>query len=76
MKTRALKNYDSSVGVEVYDIDLNSNYEIMEFGKLVAEQCIVYVNQQIDTQRLSDIMTQWGQPSRSPIHNYILNGKK
>jgi alpha-ketoglutarate-dependent taurine dioxygenase len=75
MKTRALKNYDSSVGVEVYDIDLNSNYEIMEFGKLVAEQCIVYVNQQIDTQRLSDIMTQWGQPSRSPIHNYILNGK-
>jgi alpha-ketoglutarate-dependent taurine dioxygenase len=75
MKTRALKNYSASVGCEVYDIDLDSNDEIMEFGKLVAEQCIVYVNQPITTQRLSDIMTQWGQPSRSPIHNYILDGK-
>ena len=39
MKTRALKNYDSSVGVEIYDIDLNSNEEILELGRIVAEQC-------------------------------------
>lgn len=75
MKTRSLSNYDSSVGVEVYDIDLNSNDEILELGKIVAEQCIVYVNQNIDTARLAEIMTQWGEPSRSPIHNYVLDGK-
>ena len=30
MKTRSLSNYDSGVGVEVYDIDLNSNDEIFD----------------------------------------------
>lgn len=75
MKTRALNNYDSSLGCEVYDIDLNSNNEIIELGKLVADQCVVFVNQKISTPRLSEIMTQWGQPSRSLIHNYILEGK-
>jgi alpha-ketoglutarate-dependent taurine dioxygenase len=75
MKTRALQNYDSTAGVEVYDIDLNSNDEIIELGKLVADQCVVFIDQKISTPRLSEIMTQWGQPSRSLIHNYILEGK-
>lgn len=75
MKTRALKNYDSSVGVEVYDIDLNSNEEIIELGKLVASQCVTFIDQQIDTHRLYDIMTQWGTPSRALLHNYILQRK-
>jgi hypothetical protein len=75
MKTRALKNYDSSVGVEVYDIDLNSNDEILELGRIVASQCIVFVDQKIEPNRMYEIMTQWGQPSRAFIHNYILNGR-
>jgi alpha-ketoglutarate-dependent taurine dioxygenase len=75
MKTRPLKNYDSTVGCEVYDIDLNSNEEILEFGKLCASQCIVLVDQNISTTRLNDVMIQWGNPSRSPIHNWILEGK-
>lgn len=75
MKTRALKNYDSSVGCEVYDIDLNSDAEILELGKLVAGQCIVFVDQRIDTRRLYDIMKSWGDASRSPTHKYILEGK-
>ena len=74
MKTRALKYYDSSVGVEIYDIDLNSNEEILELGRIVAEQCIVFVDQKIHPNRLYEIMTQWGQPSRSIIHNYVING--
>lgn len=73
MKTRALKNYDSSVGCEVYDIDLNSNAEIVELGRLVADQCIVFVNQEITTERLYDVMHQWGDDSRALIHNYILS---
>jgi hypothetical protein len=75
MKTRALKNYGSSVGCEVYDIDLNSDEEIIELGKLCAEQCIVYVDQNINTTRLNDVMVQWGDPSRSPVHNWILEGQ-
>jgi alpha-ketoglutarate-dependent taurine dioxygenase len=79
MKIRALKNYSASVGVEVYDIDLNSDEEILEFGRLVASQCIVLVDQKISTQRLFEIQTQWGRPSRALIHDYIvserLNGR-
>jgi alpha-ketoglutarate-dependent taurine dioxygenase len=75
MKTRALKNYDSSVGVEAYDIDWNSQHEILELGRLAASQCIVFVDHDLSTQQLSDVMTQWGDPSRSPIHNWILEGK-
>jgi alpha-ketoglutarate-dependent taurine dioxygenase len=75
MKTRALKNYGSSVGLEVYDIDLNNDAEILELGRLVAHQCIVYVNQNITTKRLYDIMTQWGSPSRALTHEYVLNKK-
>jgi Taurine catabolism dioxygenase TauD, TfdA family len=75
VKTRALKNYDSSVGCEVYDIDLNSDAEILELGKIVGEQSIVFVDQQISTERLYKVMTQWGKPSRALIHNYILERK-
>ena len=75
MKTRALKNYDSSVGVEVYDIDLNCNDEIAELGKLAAGQCIVHIDQKIPTARLFDIMTQWGDTSRALIHEYVLQRK-
>lgn len=73
MKTRALKNYDSSLGCEVYDIDLNSNEEIIELGKIVGDQCVVYIDQQISTERLYKIMSQWGDDSRALIHNYVLS---
>lgn len=75
MKTRALKNYDSSVGCEVYDVDLNDSDEIAELGRLVAGQCIVFLDQRIDTKKLYNIMTSWGIPSRSLTHQYILDGK-
>lgn len=74
MKTRALKNYSASLGCEVYDIDLNSNEEIVELGKLYAQNLIVYINQQISTARLNDIMCHWGDPSRALIHNLVANG--
>ena len=73
MKTRALKNYDSSLGCEVYDIDMNSDEEIVELGKIVADHCVVFVDQQISTERLYKTMSQWGDPSRALIHNYVLS---
>jgi alpha-ketoglutarate-dependent taurine dioxygenase len=75
MKTRALKNYDSSVGCEVYDIDLNSDAEILELGRMVASQCIVFVDQNISTARLAQVMEQWGQPSRALVHDWVINGQ-
>lgn len=75
MKTRALKNYGSSLGLEVYDIDLSSNDEILELGKLIAEQCVVFIDQKITTERLAEIMEQWGSPSRALVHDLICEGK-
>jgi alpha-ketoglutarate-dependent taurine dioxygenase len=75
MKTRPLKNYSSSLGCEVYDIDLNSDEEIIELGKIVADQCVVYIDQPVTTDRLYKVMHQWGDDSRALIHNYVL-GKK
>lgn len=75
MKTRALKNYDSSVGVEVYDIDWNSSEELLELGRIVADQCIVLIDEKIETQKLYETMSQWGDDSRALIHNYIIERK-
>lgn len=75
MKTRALKNYDASVGCEVYDIDLNSNNEILALGKLIGAQSIVYIDQQISTARLASVMESWGQPSRALVHDFVIDKK-
>lgn len=75
MKTRALENYGSSVGVEAYNIDWNSIEEITELGKLVASQCVVFVNDKISTEKLNEVMLQWGSPSRALIHDYIVKRK-
>jgi alpha-ketoglutarate-dependent taurine dioxygenase len=71
MKTRALKNYDSSVGLEIYDIDLNSNEEIEALGRVVAQQNIVFIDQQIEPKRLHEIMISWGNYSKSIVHEYL-----
>ena len=75
MKTRALKNYGSSVGLEVYDIDLDDESECIELGKLVADQCIVLLDKKIDTKKLYQIQSKWGEDSRPIINNAVLTGK-
>jgi alpha-ketoglutarate-dependent taurine dioxygenase len=73
MKIRALKNYDSSIGCEVYDIDWNNQDELLELGRIVADQCIVFVDQNIPTEQWYKIMSAWGDDSRALIHNYIID---
>lgn len=75
MKTRSLKNYGASVGCEVYDIDLNNDEEIFELGRLVANQCIVHIDQSISTTRLAQVMETWGQPSRALVHDFVIDKK-
>jgi alpha-ketoglutarate-dependent taurine dioxygenase len=75
MKTRALKNYSASIGCEVYDINLTDSEEILELGRIVSENCIVFVDKNIDTAKLDEVMSCWGQPSRALVHNWVIEKK-
>jgi hypothetical protein len=75
MKTRLLKNYGASVGVEAYDIDWNSHEEVLELGRLCASECIVFVDEKIPTETLYNTMTKWGDTSRALIHEYVIQRK-
>jgi alpha-ketoglutarate-dependent taurine dioxygenase len=75
MKIKPLKNYSASVGCEVYDIDFNNNEEISELGRIVAEQCIVFIDQKITTSELNESMYRWGTPSLPLVHQLVLDKK-
>jgi alpha-ketoglutarate-dependent taurine dioxygenase len=75
MKTRALNNYGASRGLEAYDIDWASKEEVAELGRLCATECVVFVNDRITTEQLYDSMIQWGDPSQSLAHRYVLEKK-
>lgn len=71
MKTRSLKNYSASVGVEVYDIDWNCHEELLELGRLCSSECIVLLNEDVSIEDLFNLMNKWGDPSRVFTHEYI-----
>jgi alpha-ketoglutarate-dependent taurine dioxygenase len=75
MKTRSLKNYSSTVGVEAYDIDWNCQEEVEELGRLCASQCVVFVDEKVPSETLYDAMMSWGDPSRAYIHNAVVSKK-
>jgi len=75
MKTRSLKNYSASVGVEAYDIDWNSTEEILELGKLCAHQCVVFVNESLPIEQLVRATNQWGDPAGGFVNGLVAQGK-
>jgi alpha-ketoglutarate-dependent taurine dioxygenase len=75
MKTRALNNYGASCGLEAYDIDWTTKEEVLELGRLCATECIVFVDDKITTEQLYNTMIQWGDPSQSLAHRYVLEKK-
>lgn len=75
MKKIPLPAYNASVGCQVTDIDLNSDDEILELGKTIAENAIVFVDQNVTTRRLFDIMMQWGAPSKALFHDLVVQKK-
>ena len=75
MKTRSLKNYSASVGVEVYDIDWNCTEELLELGRLCVSECIVLLNEDISIEDLFNLMNKWGDPSRAFTHEYVCDKK-
>lgn len=75
MKTRKLNHYGASVGVEAYDIDWANKEEVLELGRLAADQCIVFVNDNISTKLLFESMLKWGDASQALIHEYVIQKK-
>jgi len=75
MKTRPLQNYNSSVGLEIYDIDWSCKEEIIELGRLCASECIVFVDENIPIETLHNTMSQWGDPSIALTHEYLVEKK-
>jgi alpha-ketoglutarate-dependent taurine dioxygenase len=75
MKIRPLRDYGASVGVEVYDIDWKCVEELEELGRLVASQCIVFIDEKITTEELYNTMINWGDISYPVITKYVTEKK-
>ena len=60
---------------EVQDIDIDDDNSCRELGLMVADKCVVFLNQKLDERRLYDIQTLWGTPSRSLIEEYVCEKK-
>ena len=70
MKITKLNN-----AVEVSDIDLHNDDECIELGKLVAQECVVFVNDSVSEDRLYDIHSNWGDMSSPPVLKYAMQNK-
>ena len=72
MKTKPLQNYDSSVGLEVYDIDWKCEEELLELGRLCSSQCIVYLNEDISVNLIENALLNIAVQSRSGSSQFNL----
>jgi alpha-ketoglutarate-dependent taurine dioxygenase len=66
---------DLGTAVQVKDIDLFNDDECKELGKIVAHECVVFVDQDIPEKRLHDLQLQWGDPSMGFIHKAVAKGR-
>ncbi len=69
MKISPLNN-----AVQVSDIDLDNDDECRELGRLIASECVVFLDQSVSEKRLFEIQCLWGQPSRPLLHSYMVDG--
>lgn len=56
---------------QVKDLDINDDEACKELGYIVADKCVVFVDQPISEKRLYEIQTMWGQPSNSLVHQAV-----
>jgi len=72
-----MKIIDHGNRVTVTDIDLYNDEETQELGRVVAHECVVFVDtdQKVDEKRLHDLQLQWGDASRSFIQNAVVDGR-
>jgi hypothetical protein len=61
--------------VKINNIDLRDDWQCTELGKIIASECVAFVDDSAEESRLQEILNLWGQPSRELIHTYILEKK-
>ena len=60
---------------QVLDLDINDDEACKELGRVVADKCVVFLDQKLTEKRLYEIQTLWGTPSRSLIHEAVSEKK-
>lgn len=61
--------------VQVKNIDLQNDSECIELGKLVVDECVVFIDDSVTEKRLCDIQLLWGSSFRTFIHEAVSDGK-
>ncbi|ORU92720.1 MAG: hypothetical protein A6F70_03720 [Cycloclasticus sp. symbiont of Bathymodiolus heckerae] len=56
---------------EVKGMDIDDDAMCIELGRLVADKCIILLDQKVSEKRLFEIQSLWGSPSRSLIEEYV-----
>lgn len=57
--------------VELIGLDLNDDQDAIEVGERLGTECVIVIRQGVSEQRLYDIHSLWGQPSRAILHRYV-----
>jgi alpha-ketoglutarate-dependent taurine dioxygenase len=60
---------------KVQDLDINDDDACRELGVIVADKCVIFLDQPLDEKRLYEIQTLWGSPSRSLMHEAVSEQK-
>ncbi len=70
MKTTKVTPYLTNA-IQVDDIDLHDDDQCNELGKIVSKNTVVVVNSSCSENRLFDVQTNWGDPSRCIVHDAV-----
>jgi alpha-ketoglutarate-dependent taurine dioxygenase len=57
--------------LELQDVDLYDDEQCREVGRIVAQECVVYIKQSVSEERLHSIQMLWGQPTKAVLHRYV-----
>lgn len=55
-------------------IDLERDEDCLELGAMVADHCVILLEQSVSESRLHEIQTLWGQPASSIVDRYVGSG--
>jgi alpha-ketoglutarate-dependent taurine dioxygenase len=70
-----MKVIDLGNAIQVKDIDLYNDDECRELGKLIAHECVVFIDDAVSEKRLHDMQLLWGDASRGIVNEAVATGK-
>jgi len=66
-----MKITDIGNAVQVTGCDLENDDDCLELGRILADECVVFVKDSVSEERLYNIHSLWGQPCRAILHRYV-----